>query len=48
MPKTIASQAVPVDHHAARSFVAKYSNYHKLEVNSRIITDLGNTPSAPQ
>jgi hypothetical protein len=47
MPKTIESQAVPADHHAAWSFVAKYSNYHKLEVNSHIITDLGNAPSPP-
>lgn len=47
LPKTIESQAVPADHHAAWSFVAKYSNYHKLEVNSRIITDLGNNPSPP-
>ena len=47
MPKTIESQAVPRDRHAAWSFVAKYSNYHKLEVNSRIITDVGNNPPPP-
>jgi hypothetical protein len=48
MPKTIESQAIPTDHHAAWSFVAKYSNYHKLEVNSRIITDINNPPPPPQ
>jgi hypothetical protein len=47
MPKTIESQAVPIDHHAAWSFVAKYSNYHKLEVTSRIITDAGSNPPPP-
>ena len=47
MPRTIESQAVPRYRHAAWSFVAKYSNYHKLEVNSRIITDVGNNPPPP-
>ena len=49
MPKTIESEAIPNDHLVAWSFVARYSNYHKLEVNSRIITDLsGNPPPPPQ
>ena len=47
MPKTIESEAVPSDRHAAWSFVARYSNYHKLEVTSHIITDVGSNP-APQ
>jgi hypothetical protein len=47
MPKTVESQAVADDQHASWSFVAKYSNYHKLEVNSRIITDVGNNPPPP-
>ena len=49
LPKTIESSAILNDRTVAWSFVAKYSNYHKLEVNSHIITDLGNQPApAPQ
>ena len=47
MPKTIESRAVPNDRRVAWSFVAKYSNYHKLDVHSRIITDLGDNPPPP-
>jgi hypothetical protein len=47
MPKTIESEAIPSDRHAAWSFVAKYSNYHKLEVTSHIITDVGSNPPPP-
>jgi hypothetical protein len=47
LPKTIESSAVPNDRRLAWSFVAKYSNYHKLEVNSHIITDLGNQSAPP-
>ena len=47
MPKTVQSHAVADDRRAAWSFTATYTNYHKLEVNSHIITDLGNAPSPP-
>ena len=47
MPKTIESRAVPNDRRTAWSFVAKYSNYHKLTVTSHIITDLGGNPEPP-
>jgi hypothetical protein len=47
MPKTIESEAIPTDRHAAWSFVAHYRNYHKLEVTSHIVTDLNSLPAAP-
>lgn len=47
MPKTIESEAIPNDHTVAWSFVARYSNYHKLEVNSHIITNLGDELKQP-
>jgi hypothetical protein len=49
MPKTITSKAEANDGSAIWSFTATYSNYHKLTVNSRIITDVeGNPPPPPQ
>jgi hypothetical protein len=47
MPKTIESRAVSNDNRAEWSFVAKYRNYHKLEVTSHIITDVGGNPPPP-
>jgi hypothetical protein len=47
MPKTITSNAEANDGSAIWSFVATYSNYHKLTVNSRIITDVGDNPPPP-
>jgi hypothetical protein len=46
MPKTITSRAEANDGSAIWSFVATYSNYHKLTVNSRIITDVKDNPPA--
>ena len=40
MPKTIVSKADADDPSATWTFTANYSGYHKLSVNSRIITDL--------
>lgn len=39
MPKTITSRAEANDGSAVWGFVAEYTNYHKLTVKSRIITD---------
>ena len=47
MPKAVQSEAIPNDRKLAWSFVARYSNYHKLEVTSHIITDVGNNPPPP-
>ena len=47
MPKTIESEAIPNDHLVAWSFVARYRNYHKLEVTSRIVPDVSSNPPAP-
>lgn len=45
MPKTITSHAEANDGSAVWTFVATYSNYHKLTVRSRIVTDTeGNPP----
>lgn len=44
MPRTITSRADANDASGIWSFTATYSNYHKLAVNSRIITDVGNNP----
>jgi len=44
MPRRIASSAKANDKTAVWSFTANYSNYHKLTVNSRIITDTGDNP----
>jgi hypothetical protein len=48
MPKTIASRAEANDGSAVWQFAATYSNYHKLTVNSRIITDVDGNPPPPQ
>jgi hypothetical protein len=49
MPKTITSRADANDGSAIWSFTATYSNYHKLTVKSRIVTDVeGNPPPPPQ
>jgi len=49
MPKTITSHAEANDGSAIWSFTATYSNYHKLTVKSRIVTDVeGNPPPPPQ
>ena len=47
MPATITSKAVANNASGVWSFTANYSNYHKLTVNSRIITDVGDNPPAP-
>jgi len=47
MPKTITSKAEANDGSAIWTFTATYSNYHKLTVNSRIITDVGGNPPPP-
>lgn len=47
MPKTIESEAIPNDRLVAWSFVARYSNYHKLEVTSRIVPDVSSNPTPP-
>lgn len=44
MPRTITSNAEANDASGTWLFSATYSNYHKLQVNSRIITDLGGNP----
>jgi hypothetical protein len=44
MPRTITSKAEANDASGIWSFTASYSNYHKLIVNSRIITDVGDNP----
>lgn len=44
MPKTITSSAEANDASGIWSFIATYSNYHKLTVNSRILTDVGSNP----
>ncbi|MBS1821403.1 MAG: hypothetical protein JST61_05450 [Acidobacteria bacterium] len=46
MPKTIASNAEANDGSAVWSFVATYSNYHKLTVSSHIVTDVDDKPRA--
>ena len=47
MPKTIESRAVPNGGGVTWSFVARYRNYHKLEVTSHIVGDPNTLPSAP-
>ncbi len=47
MPATITSKAIANNASGVWSFTANYSNYHKLTVNSRIITDVGDNPPAP-
>jgi hypothetical protein len=48
MPKTIISKAVDTQASAVWSFTATYSNYHKLTVKSRIITDPDEMLAQPQ
>lgn len=48
MPKTITSKAVANDASAVWSFTATYSNYHKLAVTSRIITDPNDSAEPPR
>jgi hypothetical protein len=48
MPKTITSRADANDASGVWSFIANYSNYHKLAVSSHIITDVGGNPPPPQ
>jgi hypothetical protein len=47
MPRTITSSAVANDAYATWSFMASYSNYHKLTVSSHILTDVGGNPAPP-
>ncbi len=47
LPKTITSRIDSDDDLATWYFVTNYINYHKLTVNSRIITDVGDNPSPP-
>ena len=47
VPQTIATKARGNDIPVVWSFAATYSNYHKLTVSSHIITDVGDSPSAP-
>lgn len=47
MPRTITSQAEANDGSAVWAFTADYSNYHKLIVKSRIITDVDDNPAPP-
>jgi hypothetical protein len=44
LPKTITSRADANDASGTWFFVATYGNYHKLNVSSRIITDVGGNP----
>jgi hypothetical protein len=44
MPRRIASKAQANDKTAVWSFTANYSNYHKLNVTSHIVTDDGGNP----
>lgn len=44
VPRTITSLAEANDGSAIWAFTASYSNYHKLTVKSRIITDVGGNP----
>ncbi len=39
LPKTITSKAIANDASGIWTFVASYSNYHKLTVSSRIVPD---------
>jgi len=48
MPRTITSNAEANDGSGFWTFTATYSNYHKLNVSSRIITDTGNNPAPPK
>lgn len=45
MPRTITSNAEANDASGTWLFTATYSNYHKLNVSSRIITDLKDQPA---
>ena len=47
LPRTIASNAVANNASGVWSFTATYSNYHKLNVSSRIITDPENSSPPP-
>jgi uncharacterized heparinase superfamily protein len=44
MPRTITSRADANDASGTWLFTATYSNYHKLNVSSRIITDVDKNP----
>jgi hypothetical protein len=48
MPKKITSEADSNDGSSTWTFMANYSNYHKLTVSSHIITDVGDNPPPPQ
>jgi hypothetical protein len=47
MPKTITSRADANDASGTWFFTATYSNYHKLNVSSHIVTDVGGNPTPP-
>jgi hypothetical protein len=44
MPKTVTSRADANDASGTWLFTATYSNYHKLNVSSHVITDVGGNP----